>query len=183
MTDISPGADVVVIERHSYLSYCEGRVHRVTTHDSVPVAIVDLTDEQGRSGRHRLPVSYLGTLPAPGERRRWDDRSPVRTPFTVGERFPDGHRFAGYFRILHDGAPPAGIADGHDAIASAGELAKFSAVIEEPDGAILLGTANQILIQAALDWEADQTEESPIEPTTRKALRAAIRAYRTARDS
>lgn len=209
---IQHGAEVVVIERHSELSSCEGRVIRVTDADTVPVAIVDLkANEDGmHDGRHRLPLSYLGLMPIVGMRYRWDAGYVGRygrTPFTVGERFEAGHQFAGLFRLLEDGSPATAIGRGHSAIASAGELAKYAVLVEEPDGAEdgttgetrvvvanprngggALDTLRDAVLEAALSWEAMRTDSREWPRSVDVAERAdaladTVAAYRAARDS
>lgn len=203
MAAIRHGAEVVVIERHSYLAYCEGRVTS-TKVGADGCVVVDLTDEQGRTGRHRIPVAYLGPMPEVGARYRWDDGIlGSRAPFTVGERFPEGHRFAGLFRLMSDGATPSERAEGHSAIASAAELAKHAVFVSEPDdgttgealAAVVpprrdLDTLRDIVLETALVWDeaVSYAEEGPVMLSAELigsfgAHRQAIRAYRTARDS
>ncbi len=204
MAAIEHGAEVLVIERHSYLHACEGRVISTTNADTVPVAIVQLTDEQGRSGRHRLPLSYLGRMPIVGARYRWDAGHLGRTiegPFIVGGRFEAGHQLAGMFRLMSDDADPFARERGHDGIASAAELAKYAVLVEEPDGADdgttgetvttveppkcpkdLLDTLRDVVLETALSWEATVPSD-PGNQARATNLRLAIRAYRTARDS
>lgn len=129
--EVTPPARVVVTDRRHPDSYREGVVVRS---EPDPLGRVRVRfDGMAASDWAAIEVDILGRVAVPGERYQWADRNNAsRAPFTVGERFPAGHRFAGLFRITADDASPAEISDGHSAIASAAELARYAERTTEP---------------------------------------------------
>lgn len=123
--EVAPPTRVVVTDRRHSDSYREGVVVRAEPDPlgRVRVRFDGMADDDWAA----IETDILGRVAVPGERYRWTDRNnAARVPFTVGERFAAGHRFAGLFRIMSDDASPAEISDGHTAIASPTELAKFA---------------------------------------------------------
>lgn len=192
------GQEVVVIDRHHLHAYEEGTVMEPIAGDGAS-ARVRLGD--GDHGWDVIEHAALAPLPQLGERRRWNSGSAVLFPlgpFTLTARGTTEERL---FTVRYDDPVY------RDGIASAAELARYSELYTEPDGAedgttgetrvvvmsprgygkgaAALDTLRDVVLETALEWEeaGGLGLASSIEPPKRRALRDAIKAYRTARDS
>lgn len=207
MSEYTEGQPVVVTERRHPLAYEEGTVNRPGP-DSLGRVRVDFVVSGGDNGSGKtwtaIEREALAPVPQIGERRRWrrDYRAGLYGlgPFTLASRSTEEGRV---YTVRYD----ASWADG---IASASELARFSDLYTEPDGAedgttgearvvvvsprgygkgaAALDTLRDAVLEAALSWEA-MRRESAEWPRSRDiaekadALADVVAAYRTARDS
>jgi hypothetical protein len=132
VSEYTEGQPVVVIERRHPLAYEEGTVNRPGP-DSLGRVRVDFVVQGGDNGSGKtwtaIEREALAPVPQIGERRRWrrDYRAGLYGlgPFTLASRSTEEGRV---YTVRYD----ASWADG---IASASELARFSDIYAEPDGA------------------------------------------------
>lgn len=136
MNEVTEGQAVIVTDRRHPLSYEEGTVVRPEPDDLGRVRVHFRTIHgalQRADDWQAVELEVLAAMPSPGERYEWTDRNnSSRVPFTVGERFQRGHRYAGLFRVMSDDATPTERRDGHSSIASAAEIAKFADPVTTP---------------------------------------------------
>lgn len=160
MNTVTLGQAVIVTDRRHPLSYEEGTVFRAAPdgHGRIRVHFPQIEGEpQPNNSWHAIELEILGAMPSPGERYEWADRNNAsRVPFTVGERFPRNHRYAGLFALLADDASPAERAAGYSSIASAAEIAKFADRTPIPAVKFPPGSPEYVAYQIALTEELEK---------------------------